>query len=94
MIGRNDIVRSKKLRKSVTTTNNGLVKCRANVSLEAMIFTSSLVDFDFKVEYNNGKRQSRKSRALPNIRIENEAQINDNVDRETNSFLIKIYIKS
>jgi hypothetical protein len=72
--------------------NNGFVKCRANVSCEVIVLTS-FVDFDFKVELINEKRQSRKTIALPNIRIENEAQIKANVEREINSLSIKIYRK-
>jgi len=86
-------VRRRQLRKSVTTINNGFVKCRANLSCEVIVLISSFVDFDFKVESSNEKRQSRKSIALPNIRIENEAQIKANVEREINSLSIKIYRK-
>ncbi len=93
--GRNDTVRRRQLRKSVTQTNNGFVKCWVNVSCETIVLTSSsFVNFDFKLESIHAKRQSRKNIALPNISTENEAQIKANVEREMNPFEIKIYTKS
>ena len=85
------MVNSRQLRNSVTTMNKGLVKCRVNLSSEAIVFTSScLIDFDFNVEGKGAKRQSRKSMALPSIRRENEAQMKAKVERETSCFSIRI----
>jgi hypothetical protein len=90
--GRNDIVRRRKLRKSVTTTNNGFVKCRVNVSCEVtIVLISSFIDFDFKNESKHEKGQSKKNIALANIRTENEAQRKAKFEREIISFSIKIY---
>lgn len=82
IIGRNDTVRIRQLRNNVTRTNNGFVKCRVNVSWDVIVFTSLVCDCDFKIEGIYAKRQSRKRKALPNISIENEAQIIDKVGRE------------
>jgi hypothetical protein len=45
---------------------------------------------DFNIEGIRAKRQSRKRKALPNINIENDAQIKANVERGTISFSTKI----
>jgi hypothetical protein len=54
--GRNDIVSSRQLRKSVITTNNGFVKCLAKVSCETVVLTPS--SFVFNAESIHEKRQS------------------------------------
>jgi hypothetical protein len=55
-----------------------------------IVFISLVCDCDFKIEGIYAKRQSRKRKALPNISIENEAQITAKVGREMKFFSIKI----
>jgi hypothetical protein len=91
--GKNATVKRKQLRKSVTTTKSGFVKCRANVSCDGLISTPSSAIAVFLSDVSvHTKRQLRKSIALPSINIDKEAQINANVDSETQFFSIKIYI--
>ena len=76
----------RQLKKSVTRINNGLARCRPRLSGDVMTFTSSLFasagGFVLSVDGIGAKRQSRKRKALPNMRIANDAQINDKVERE------------